>query len=243
MTENKELTPLVNLKKLRLRAGKTLKEVSESTGISYSALSAYERGTRKPKYEQLETLAKFFHVTASYIQGFVKNPNPVTADDDYSFESKGLETLENFEFVDNEMLKNRLHALYEITFGIGTSKNAPELETKNAVEIMKIVDNIFTALLSNDTGNKQFTNNPSLLSKQIEDQKILPEIYDLIKTFSNIIWFAPLIGLEFTYDPEKLSSLESDNQNSTDYIINYIKSIATPRHTSTKKDANQSDDV
>lgn len=243
MTENKKLTPLVNLKSLRLQAGKTLKELSENTGISYSALSAYERGTRKPKYEQIETLANFFNVSASYIQGFVKNPNPVTADDDFSFEHKGLETLENFEFVNNEMLKNRLNALYEITFGIGDSKNAPELETKNAVEIMKIVDNIFTALLSNDTGNQQFTNNPSLLSKQIEDQEIFPEIYDLIKTFSNLISFAPLIDLGFTYNPEKLSSLKSDNQESADNIINYVKSIATPRHTSTKKDANQSDDV
>ena len=53
MTENKKLTPLVNLKALRLQAGKTLKELSESTGISYSALSAYERGTRKSKHWQI----------------------------------------------------------------------------------------------------------------------------------------------------------------------------------------------
>ncbi|HEL1584669.1 TPA: transcriptional regulator [Streptococcus suis] len=48
---------------------KTLKEISEETGIGYSTLGNYNQGTRNPKRENAEILAKYFGVSTAYIMG------------------------------------------------------------------------------------------------------------------------------------------------------------------------------
>lgn len=48
---------------------KTLKIISEETGISYSTLGNYNQGTRNPKRENAEILAKYFGVSTAYIMG------------------------------------------------------------------------------------------------------------------------------------------------------------------------------
>lgn len=57
------------LKELRLSNNETLTELSERVGISQPTLSRYERGTRKPKYEQVVKLANHFGVSVGYITG------------------------------------------------------------------------------------------------------------------------------------------------------------------------------
>ncbi|NQS31211.1 helix-turn-helix transcriptional regulator [Streptococcus suis] len=48
---------------------KTLKEISEETGIGYSTLGNYNQGTSNPKRENAEILAKYFGVSTAYIMG------------------------------------------------------------------------------------------------------------------------------------------------------------------------------
>ncbi|MGY4736125.1 helix-turn-helix domain-containing protein [Weissella cibaria] len=57
------------LKKLRNDKGETLSELSKRVGISQPTLSRYEKGDRKPKYEQLRKLADHFNVSVGYLQG------------------------------------------------------------------------------------------------------------------------------------------------------------------------------
>ncbi|TGE62791.1 hypothetical protein C6P21_01195 [Weissella confusa] len=62
------------LKKLRNDKGETLSELSQKVGISQPTLSRYEKGTRKPKYDQLERLAAHFSVTIDYLAGKSDDP-------------------------------------------------------------------------------------------------------------------------------------------------------------------------
>ena len=58
--------------KLRsLRTSKKLsqKQVSERLGISVSALSEYELGTKSPSYKNLARLARLYHVSCDYLIG------------------------------------------------------------------------------------------------------------------------------------------------------------------------------
>lgn len=54
------------IKTFRLNANKTLKEVSEGTGLSISLLSDIERGRTNPSLETCNKLAKFYNVTLSW---------------------------------------------------------------------------------------------------------------------------------------------------------------------------------
>lgn len=67
--------PLIRLKELRKKENISLQTLSSLVDISFSSLSAYERGTRKPKYEQLEKLANYFHVDIAYLSGETNIPN------------------------------------------------------------------------------------------------------------------------------------------------------------------------
>lgn len=47
----------------------TLKQLSDDTEISFSALSVYERDTRNPKIATIRTLADYFEVSSDYLEG------------------------------------------------------------------------------------------------------------------------------------------------------------------------------
>lgn len=66
------------LKTLRKENNLTLDELHSKTGISISALSRYEKGTRIPKIEQIQKLADFFNVPVYYLQG-IANDDEVKA--------------------------------------------------------------------------------------------------------------------------------------------------------------------
>lgn len=57
------------IKELRKEKGLTLKGLSYYTRIPISTLSSYEKGERKPKIDNLTSLAKYFNVPVSYLQG------------------------------------------------------------------------------------------------------------------------------------------------------------------------------
>ena len=61
-------------KELREHKHLTLQQLSDQTGISVSSLSAYEKnkgekGYRSPKLENLDKLARYFHVSLAYLRG------------------------------------------------------------------------------------------------------------------------------------------------------------------------------
>ena len=56
-------TLAANLSYFLLRSGETQAKVAEKTGISTSALNSYVKGTRYPRPGQLDSLAKYFHVS------------------------------------------------------------------------------------------------------------------------------------------------------------------------------------
>lgn len=58
-----------NLKKLRLLANKTQKDMAEETKIPQTTYSCYENGKTTPDANTLIKLADYFHVTIDYILG------------------------------------------------------------------------------------------------------------------------------------------------------------------------------
>lgn len=99
--------PLVRLKELRKKENISLQTLSSLVDISFSSLSAYERGARKPKYEQLEKLANHFNVDVSYLIGESNVPNS-TFDIDYILDNhvsvSDQKQLRKAEFI-NDSLK------------------------------------------------------------------------------------------------------------------------------------------
>lgn len=57
------------IKKARIDAGYTQKQIEEITGISQSILSKIESGDREPSIENLCTLIDFYEVSADWILG------------------------------------------------------------------------------------------------------------------------------------------------------------------------------
>lgn len=57
------------LRQLRKEKGKTLKEVASELGVSLSAYSNYEQGTREPSYDVLKKLCEYYNVSADYLLG------------------------------------------------------------------------------------------------------------------------------------------------------------------------------
>ena len=58
-----------NIKKARLDAGLTQKEVAEKLGVAQAQYARWENGGRNPKDETVEKLAKIFGVTFDKLQG------------------------------------------------------------------------------------------------------------------------------------------------------------------------------
>lgn len=57
------------IKELRLERGLSLRELADACETSKSAISMYERGKRRPKYETLEAIADVFNVDMEYLLG------------------------------------------------------------------------------------------------------------------------------------------------------------------------------
>jgi len=55
--------------KLRKEKKKTQQQVADVIGVSRPAYTAYERGTRTPDYDILQSLANYFDVTIDHLLG------------------------------------------------------------------------------------------------------------------------------------------------------------------------------
>lgn len=57
------------LKTLRIKSNMSQAELADRLGISRSAVSSYENGTRSPNHETLVKLATIFNVSTDYLLG------------------------------------------------------------------------------------------------------------------------------------------------------------------------------
>lgn len=83
------------IKNLRIERNITQLKLAKYLNISNTTLSQYELGTRKPDYETLVKIAKYFNVTTDYLLGISDDPGK-TSDlknkekASYSFDLSGL---------------------------------------------------------------------------------------------------------------------------------------------------------
>nr|MBO2495053.1 XRE family transcriptional regulator [Clostridia bacterium] len=57
------------IKELRLKKGITQEELAKVLGVTTSMVGMYETGARKPSYEVLNKIARYFNVTTDYLLG------------------------------------------------------------------------------------------------------------------------------------------------------------------------------
>lgn len=57
------------LKQLRKEANLTQQKLAENLNVSQQTIAFWERGERKPKLEAINNIAKYFNVSAEYLQG------------------------------------------------------------------------------------------------------------------------------------------------------------------------------
>lgn len=86
------------LKKLRSEKKLTLQEVSEKSGVSYSAYQKYELGIRELGAKSLVKLADFYGVSVNYLLGREEAPEPLDQ----------LATLSSMEVTEQVLLEKYL---------------------------------------------------------------------------------------------------------------------------------------
>jgi transcriptional regulator with XRE-family HTH domain len=88
------------LSKARIGKGLTQENVAKILGITYQALSNYERGARDPDTELLAKLAELYSVSADYLLGLdtKKAPETIAAHHDGDeWTEEELEDIEKFK--------------------------------------------------------------------------------------------------------------------------------------------------
>ena len=73
------------IKDLRIIHNMSQEQLAEKVGTTKQAISQYERGIRKPKYEILEAIADYFNVDYDYLIGMdtpnIRNMNRIAGGD------------------------------------------------------------------------------------------------------------------------------------------------------------------
>lgn len=96
------------IKELRIKKRLTQQELADKIGVSYTTISLYESGSRKPSFKALNKLAKVFEVNEAY---FFEEENNSTdnLNQKIKIASRNMESLseENFELV-NSLIKQML---------------------------------------------------------------------------------------------------------------------------------------
>ena len=70
-----------NIRKYRKDKGITLKQLSDKTGISFSAIAMYERGSAEPSLEKIQRIAEELGVNVEDILGETHKPIPKLSED------------------------------------------------------------------------------------------------------------------------------------------------------------------
>lgn len=89
-------------------SGKTLKQISEETGIAYPTLTSYKQSVRNPKKNNAVILAKYFGVSVGYLLGDEKDPNLINPGDEPLFPTKLIQELSSINDKKVEILQEYL---------------------------------------------------------------------------------------------------------------------------------------
>lgn len=89
-------------------SGKTLKQISEETGIAYPTLTSYNQGVRNPKKNNAVILAKYFGVSVGYLLGDEKEPNLINPGDESLIPTKLVQELSSINYQKEEILQEYL---------------------------------------------------------------------------------------------------------------------------------------
>lgn len=89
-------------------SGKTLKQISEETGIAYPTLTSYNQGVRNPKKNNAVILAKYFGVSVGYLLGDEKEPNLINPYDEPLIPTKLVQELSSINYQKEEVLQEYL---------------------------------------------------------------------------------------------------------------------------------------
>lgn len=68
------------LKALRKEAGLTQQEVADRLGVNHVTISGYERGVRKPGFEEADQLADLFDVNLEIVSAYANSTPAVLGD-------------------------------------------------------------------------------------------------------------------------------------------------------------------
>lgn len=125
------------LQYLREQKGLSQQKLAKLTQLNISAISMYENGNYKPKFETLETLANFFNVDMNTLLD--KNPDTVLSTRDERQIAADLDnqnamaamdgTVENDE--DRELLRANLLATMRLAKKIAKEKYTPKKYCQN----------------------------------------------------------------------------------------------------------------
>lgn len=85
------------LKKLRLNAGLTQKQLADKMGVTASVVSYYELSERNPSPEVLIKLASIFHISTDYLLGIEKTESLSLSDLDEADKKLIFNLIENLK--------------------------------------------------------------------------------------------------------------------------------------------------
>lgn len=119
------------LRDLRKSKGLTQRELAAILGISFSAVSMYERGEREPDFEMIEAIADTFNVDMNYLLGKQKNQRVLSV----AAAQNDAETIrldaDELEFLREIRERPEMKIMFSVT------KNATKEDLMKAVKIVE----------------------------------------------------------------------------------------------------------
>lgn len=134
-----------NIRRVRRERGLTLEQLSALAGVSYSALSKYERGERQPKIETLQKLASALHVDVRNLQGFTSDKQFAVAYSDWfglpeTTVESALGTIAQNVSTKEELHKQRKKAIWKALNNVLIeNKDANPVEVNAAVQLYDMI--------------------------------------------------------------------------------------------------------
>ena len=218
------------IKQVRKERKETLQQVADAVGLSNGTIANYENGEREPNLEIWSKLANHFGVAVGYLQGVDKNLAKPHYDEFHKFmESSGEDIPSAFKLWQLQEIDNALN------LGYNPYKFLNNDQICDAVRTVESSYNMWSILLDPD---------------EIEN---IPDSFDAKQLAANFARLIELIHLTTMSNltGHKLSDLSLSELDDMIEKFNVAlsshmehASVRTElRENSTKKDANQSDDV